>query len=145
MEPTTIMRADLAPKLCLESFTSFPVVVFVELDFAELHGREDSLPWSGGGDSEGKRSPDCLQINLFPAYFCSSEPPDFHLCNPNHPYITDICVTQRDIQFQRNYRPYPIAATSPSAVPTLNHKTRVSSVPTLILTGSNVSVPTKSF
>lgn len=81
----------------------------------------------------------------FSCLFCSSEPPHFHLCNPNRPYISDICVTRRDIQFQRNYPPHPIAATSPSAVRTLNHKTRVSRVPALILTGSNNSVPTKSF
>lgn len=142
-----IFLSDVETSCCVESFTSFSVIVFVHLDLAEFHGWENALSCSGGGDNAGMRSQLCVcpNINMFSLFVHQTNQLSFHLCNPNHPYITHICVTRRDIQFQRNYRPYPIAATSPSAVRTLNHKTRVSSVSTLILTGSNISGPTKSF
>lgn len=140
-----ILLSDFDTSDCLESFTCFSMVVF--LDLAKLHGRENSLPSSAVGDNWRIRSHCwvCPQINQFLLLFHQTNQLSFHLCNPNRSHIAHICVTRRDIQFQRNNRPYPIAATSPSAVRTLNHKTRGSSVSTLILTGSNISVPTKSF
>lgn len=111
----------------MESFTSFPVIVFADLDLAELHGRENSLPCSGGGDNVGIRSQPYVffpQMNLFSRLFHQTNQRSFHLCNPNRPCTSHICVTRRAIQFQRNYRPYPITVTSPSAVQTLNHKNK---------------------
>lgn len=104
---------------------------------------EETVRERGHGSAFTSRS--TFFVLIFVPLSDQTKQPSFHLCNPNRLYITDICVTRQDIQFHRNYQPYPIAATSPSAVQTLNHKTRVSSVPALILTGSNISVPTKSF
>lgn len=120
-----ILLCDFDPSGSLESFTS-SVIVSVDLDLAELHGREDSLPCSGGGDNARMRLSRCVcpEFNAFSRLFHQANQLSFHLCNPNRPYIAHIRVTGRDIQFQRNYRPYPIAATSPSAVQTLNHKNK---------------------
>lgn len=57
--------------------------------------------------------------------------------------IRENFVTQLEIWFWWSYPPCPTPATSPLTVRTVNHKTRVSSVSTLILTGSHINTITK--
>lgn len=48
------LLADFERGGCLETFTSFSVIVFVDLDLSQLHGREHSLPCSDGWRKWGK-------------------------------------------------------------------------------------------
>lgn len=164
--------------LCLVCcFTSFLVIVFRALDLAELHGWENSLPCSGGGERRG---------NLY----CESELSllihpqinQFHVClitftvhQQTHTHRGKSLTLSTELDLKRtphcpladiiNMQPNTITSIHhghlfnsarhlipvdlilpppPPILRTLNHKTRVSSVSTLILSGSHITVTTKS-